>query len=224
MIPYDIVRSNRKTAAIQVRNGTVTVRAPLKMPMRDISKFIASHEKWISDNLAASIKLKRQRENFSLDYGSRLLFRGDRYPIVGREGSSAGFDDEAFFIPHGLTPAKIKPLCIRIYRMLAKSILPEMVRNFAIIMNVSPSAIKISGAKTRWGSCSSKKNVNFSWRLIMADDYIIKYVIVHELAHLYELNHSENFWTVVGLILPDYRERKKRLRAFQKRLASENWD
>ena len=224
MLKYKLIRSKRKTAAIHIRNGTVEVRVPLKMPERDIKKFIAKYEKWIADKLAASSELARRRENFTLDYGSRLLFRGDRYPIVGREGSGAGFDDEVFFIPHGLTPAKIKPLCIRIYRMLAKSILPEMVRNFAIIMNVSPSAIKISGAKTRWGSCSSKKNVNFSWRLIMADDYIIKYVIVHELAHLYELNHSENFWTVVGLILPDYRERKKRLRAFQKRLAYENWD
>ena len=90
-------------------------------------------------------------------------------------------------------------------------------------MSVTPSAVRINGAKTRWGSCSGKKSINFSWRLIMASDDVIDYVVVHELAHLLELNHSARFWAVVEKILPDCRERRKQLRELQKRLATEDW-
>ena len=87
-----------------------------------------------------------------------------------------------------------------------------------------PSAVKINGAKTRWGSCSSKKSINFSWRLIKADDDVIDYVVVHELSHITEMNHSPNFWAIVENILLDYRERKVKLKRLQKRLSMENWE
>jgi hypothetical protein len=91
-------------------------------------------------------------------------------------------------------------------------------------MSVTPIAVKINSAKTRWGSCSNKKSLNFSWRLIMADDDVIDYVVVHELAHLREMNHSPRFWAVVEAVLPDYRERKLKLRALQAKLNREDWE
>ncbi|MDR2568929.1 MAG: M48 family metallopeptidase, partial [Oscillospiraceae bacterium] len=75
-----------------------------------------------------------------------------------------------------------------------------------------------------WGSCSAKKSLNFSWRLIMADEDVIDYVVVHELAHLIEMNHSVRFWAVVERVLPDYRERQKWLRELQRKLNVEDWD
>ena len=94
----------------------------------------------------------------------------------------------------------------------------------ALVMGVAPTGIKITGAKTRWGSCSSKNSINFSWRLVMADDEIIDYVIVHELAHIKELNHSPRFWAVVEGTLPDYKSRRSRLKLLQKKLAAEDWE
>jgi len=91
-------------------------------------------------------------------------------------------------------------------------------------MNVSPASVKVNGAKSRWGSCSGKNSVNFSYLLITAADGLIDYVITHELAHTKEHNHSGRFWAIVGDALPDYKERRRALRELQKRLASEGWE
>ena len=142
--------------------------------------------------------------------------------IIKKSGKQIGFDSESFFMPPDLPPEHIKAACIQIYRLLAKRDLTERVRHFAKLMGVSPTAVKISGAKTRWGSCSSKKSINFSWRLVMAWGDVIDYVVVHELAHLVEMNHSPKFWKVVESTLPDYQERKAKLKLLQKRLSSFN--
>ena len=91
-------------------------------------------------------------------------------------------------------------------------------------MEVAPSAVGITAAKTRWGSCSARRSINFSWRLAFADDAVIDYVVVHALAHITEMNHSARFWAIVAAVLPDYRERRERLKILQRRLVAENWD
>lgn len=224
MMNYTLTRSNRRTLALYVRNGTVEVRAPLKMPKRDIDRFVASKEKWITDKLAKSNEKIAQREGFTLHYGDTLTLRGKQCPIIAKTGNRAGFDGECFYIPPGLPPENIKDACVQIYRMVAKRHLTERVHHFASQMYVQPTVVKINGAKTRWGSCSAKRSLNFSWRLIMAEDDVIDYVVVHELAHIVEMNHSERFWVVVEDALPDYRERKARLKALQHRLSGEDWD
>jgi len=99
------------------------------------------------------------------------------------------------------------------YRRRAKELLPQRVAHYAELMGVAPAGIKITGARTRWGSCSGKGNLNFSWRLMLAGEREIDYVVVHELAHLREMNHSPRFWAVVEAALPDYKERRKSLTA-----------
>jgi len=102
------------------------------------------------------------------------------------------------------------------YRARAKKHLPARVAHFAAIMGVSPTQVKINGAKTRWGSCSAQGNLNFSWRVMLADDDVIDYVVVHELAHLRQMNHSKAFWAVVAQVLPDYQLRQAKLRSLAK--------
>jgi len=194
------------------------------MPKREIDRFVASKEKWIFEKLALSMQHSAQRSNFTLTYGSFVLYRGEKYPITSRQGDCVGFDDVSFYMPPDLSSEQIKHACVQIYRLLAKRDLTKKALMFAKAMSVMPSAVKINGAKTRWGSCSSKKSVNFSWRLIMACDDVIDYVVVHELAHITELNHSDRFWSLVGKILPDYTERKASLRELQDRLCCEDWD
>jgi len=224
MTAYTLTRSNRKTIAIYIRDGVVEVRAPLQMPGRDIDKYLASKEKWIREKLALTSERQARREEFSLDYGECVIYKGRQYPIASKPGNRAGFDDEYFYMPPGLPPEEIKACCVRIYRLLAKRDLASKVLDFAKQMGVSPSNVKINGAKTRWGSCSAQKSLNFSWRLIMADDSVIDYVVVHELAHITEMNHSARFWAVVEGVLPDYRERKGKLKALQQKLSLEDWE
>jgi len=194
------------------------------MSKRDINRFVESKEKWIRARLAKSRQQAAKREAFTLDYGDKVLYRGREYPIAAREGKRAGFDGTAFLLPPNLAPEQIKAGCVKIYRALAKHDLDARTLAFAGLMGTRPSAVRINSAKTRWGSCSANKNINFSWRLIMADDDVIDYVIVHELAHLAEMNHSPRFWAVVERVLPDFSVRRKRLHELQKRLAAENWE
>ena len=220
---YTLTRSKRKSVAIYIRDGHVEVRAPLKMPKYEIDKFVASKEKWITDKLAKSSEQAQQRENFALAYGDTVTYRGKQYPITAKAGRRVGFDDESFYMPPGLPQEQIKYACVQIYRLLAKRDLIKKVTEFSKRMSVMPIAVKINAARTRWGSCSGKKSINFSWRLIMAGDDVIDYVVVHELAHITEMNHSDKFWAVVGSVLPDYKERQKRLKEMQHRLSGEDW-
>ena len=210
--------------AIHIKDGTVEVRAPMKMPKRDIDRFVASKEKWLTERLAQSQSYADQREAFTLNYGDTVAFRGTEYLLTAKIGTRAGFDGERFYLPPYLTPEQVKSTVVQIYRRLAKLHLTERVPHFAGLMDVSPTIIKINGAKTRWGSCSAKKSLNFSWRLVMADDAVIDYVVVHELAHITEMNHSARFWAVVAGILPDYKARQKRLKDLQRRLDAEEWE
>ncbi len=94
----------------------------------------------------------------------------------------------------------------------AKRIFPERTAYFAKRMGVDYGRITIREQKTRWGSCSSKGNLNFNWKLVLLDPELLDYVVVHELAHRREMNHSVAFWKVVEAELPDYRERRRRLK------------
>jgi predicted metal-dependent hydrolase len=221
---YELIRSRRRTLAIHIKNGGVEVRAPLKMPKRDIDKFIALKERWITEHLAKSRANAERREAFTLNYGDTVTFLGAEYPAAAKTGGRAGFDGERFRLPPGLMPEQVKATVVRIYRRLAKIHLAARVAHYAGLMNVSPTAVKINGAKTRWGSCSAKKSLNFSWRLVMADEALIDYVVVHELAHITEMNHSARFWAIVAGVIPDCKERRKRLKELLQRLNAEDWE
>jgi len=226
MIIYTLIRSNRKTAAIYVKNGKVEVRAPLEMKKSEIEDFLYAKMDWVRTILEKQQAQANQRESFAIDYGSRLLFRGRQYPITQRDGTRglAGFNKDEFYMPPGLSPEQIKSTCVRLYKMLAKTHISSRVAFFSTQMGVTASSVKINSAKKRWGSCSSQKSLNFSWRLIMAEDRVIDYVTVHELAHLKEMNHSSRFWALVEAILPDYRERKVKLKELHHRLCGEDWE
>lgn len=94
----------------------------------------------------------------------------------------------------------------------ARKMIPERTAYYAAVMGVTYGRITLREQKTRWGSCSSKGNLNFNWKLGLMPDQILDYVVVHELAHRIEMNHSERFWKIVEQVLPDYRERRRWLK------------
>jgi len=221
---YNLIRSKRKTIAIHItKEGQVEVRAPHKAKQKDINAFVISKRDWIEKHLKRMEEAKESRLDFTLNYGEYLRLMGRTYPIVERLGDKIGFDGQCFYLPPNLPSSLIKEMVISIYKQVAKGTLTHRTMAYARETGLMPTAIKVNSAKTRWGSCSSKKSINFSWRLIMADEKVIDYVIVHELAHLKELNHSPRFWAVVESILPDYKKRQKRLKEFQKMIAYEDW-
>jgi predicted metal-dependent hydrolase len=223
MINYSLTRSKRKTICLYVRDGAVEVRAPLNAGKADIDRFVQSKTEWIKKRLPQSAAQALEREIFTLNYGDMAVYRGKSYRIVGVPGRKSFFDD-CFCVPLNLTPEAVKAACVKIYRSLAEQIITDKVHFYSKKIGTEPTAVKINGATTRWGSCSVKRSLNFSWRLIMADDAVIDYVVVHELAHIVEMNHSPKFWAMVAGVLPDYKERQKCLKELQRRLNAENWE
>ena len=222
---YQLIRSHRQSIAIYItKEATLEVRAPKNVSQAEIDRVVASKQDWINKHLPRVKENLANKEAFTLDYNQKVLLQGKEYPIRAQAGEFAGFDGEQFYLPPHLSAAEIKGIMIKLYKKIAKEKLTNRTRQLAKAMAVAPSAIKINSARRRWGTCSNKGSINFSWRLIMADDEVIDYIIVHELAHIKELNHSHKFWRIVEEVLPDYRVRLTKLRNFEKRLASENWD
>ena len=105
---------------------------------------------------------------------------------------------------------------IKAYKVMASAYLTERSEYFAKQMGVRYKQLKINSANTRWGSCNSKGEINFTYRLILAPKELVDYVVVHELAHLKEMNHSKKFWSVVSHVLPDYKQKQKLLNDWQR--------
>ncbi len=225
MMEYILIRSKRRTIALHItKDLKLQVRAPLKASKADIDRFVMSNLDWINRHLVVMGQQLSNKAEFELQYHDKVILQGREYPITARDGNQAGFDGDSFFLPPDLQQYEIKQAIIQVYRLVAKRLLTNKVIDYSKQMGLMPTAVKINGAKTRWGSCSSRNSINFSWRLVMADNEVIDYVVVHELAHIREHNHSERFWRVVESVFPDFKSRQKKLKELQKRLANEDWD
>lgn len=98
------------------------------------------------------------------------------------------------------------------YRETAKEYFPKRAAYYAALLGVSYDRIRIAGQKTRWGSCSSNKTLSFNWKLMLAPPKVLDYVVVHEICHLREMNHSPRFWALVESLMPDYKQQRKWLK------------
>lgn len=227
MRKYTITRSNRKTIAIKInKDSSLEVKAPVNLPKDKIDEFVNSKEKWIakhSERIFNNYFLKKQ---FKLNFGDFVLVRGQNNQIKPFNSKIAIYnkDKKIFFIPKTAEKNQIKAILIELYKKIAHNHINKRVNYFKNKMDVKPIKIGITSAKTRWGSCSGKNSVNFSWKLIMADDKTIDYVIIHELAHIKQHNHSKKFWNIVESIMPNYSEQKKKLKILGEKLNKENWE
>ena len=175
-----IIRSNRKMLAIQINPDlSVTVRAPIYAPQRDIERILREKEGWIQKHIE---KIREQEAKKKETQGES----------VEREY---------------LTNEEIKKLADK-----ALQHIPKRVSYYAKQIGVTYEKITIRNQKTRWGSCSSKGNLNFNCLLMLTPPEVIDYVVVHELCHRKEMNHSEAFWAEVEKILPYYKEQVKWLK------------
>ncbi|MGN1089385.1 MAG: M48 family metallopeptidase [Huintestinicola sp.] len=212
---YELIRSSRKTLAITVdKNGKLIVRAPMKMPQETIDSFVNEKAQWIKKHTDAA-------EQHSYDRSSRLAVPPEALPFLGgmcpvKNITPYGYIDGCFNLPPDTSLEELIPYLRRLYAAVAKEALVSRTRLLADRMGVQISDIKINSARTRWGSCSSQKVINLSWKLLAADPKLIDYVIVHELCHTIHMNHSPAFWEMVGSVIPDYKERRQELKSVQK--------
>ena len=223
MIPYTVKRSRRKTCTLQIlSDGTVEVRAPMTFPNRVIQAFIAEKTPWIIAHQERMIHRREKRAAWDpLTDGLPLL--GEIHSVRTAPQSEVSFDGSRFTLPEGPWAEVQRPAVERFYRQLARHTLLPRLEEWAARMGESPSAKHITGAKTRWGSCSGRNSINLSWRLMLVPPACVDYVLVHELCHLSHHDHSPAFWQAVGRVLPDWSARRDLLRQWERRLADQDW-
>jgi len=210
-----IIRSKRRTLSIEVHpQGEVIVRAPIRATKKDIHDFITDKLHWINKTL---LRFKKRSVTVTEKHfisGEGFLFLGQSYVLqIIDENHSPFVFDEGFIITTAAQP-RANVLLTNWYKEKAHELFHERLTYFAPLLGVNYQRMRLSSASKRWGSCSMRGNINLNWRLIMAPISIIDYVIVHELAHLREMNHSPRFWQLVSVILPDYAQSRAWLREF----------
>jgi hypothetical protein len=208
-----LVRSRRKSIAIFVRpDGTVEVRAPLEIPEASIRAFVEKHADWVRKHQKRAQKYappppKRYEER------EKFLFLGREYPlqIVPRQRTALTFDGQAFRLARSALP-RAEEAFTRWYKAQAALVLSLRLSVLAKQHGFKYEKVRITSARTRWGSCSAKGTLSFTWRLVMAPPEVVDYVIVHELAHTKVANHSKEFWALVETIMPGHKAYRAWLR------------
>ena len=207
-----LVRSKRKTIALIIeRDGSFTVRAPMRATHSAIATFIKQKEDWIT-RTREKIKSTRPTQKKEYADGEKFMLLGSFFDLklVTPQRPSLRFDKG--FTLSRTAQIKGEVIFTRWYKARALEVISERVKQYSQQYDFVPRQVKISSAKTRWGSCSSNGTLNFTWRLVMAPLEVIDYVVVHELAHLRVKNHSSKFWKVVESIYPEYKKQRKWLR------------
>jgi predicted metal-dependent hydrolase len=205
-----IIRSRRKTYSLEVtRKGELLVRAPLFMTDRQIEKIVLEKSDWIVQKMELVRRRQSEAPLHTFLDGDIFPFLGENYPLVIKScQKSALFLADHTFVLDSRYLQSAKNLFESWYRNHARIHFSARISELAPRLNVQPKVLRISGARTRWGSCSTRGTVSLSWRLIMAPHTIIDYVIIHEMIHLRHPNHSAQFWAEVEKHYPDHKAAK----------------
>jgi predicted metal-dependent hydrolase len=209
-----IIHSKRRTIAVVIEHdGSVTVRAPLRISAKAIQDFVEKHAGWL-EKKQAEMNSKVPEPIKQYQPGENFLFLGREYSldIVQGQHKKLILDDHFKLAASARENAEL--VFQNWYRKQALQIITERVKYFADQYQFHFARIRITSARTRWGSCSSKGTLSFSWRLILTPMETIDYVVIHELAHTVHQNHSKRFWALVEKIMPDYKDLRKRLRLY----------
>ena len=225
-ISYVVKRSPRaRYARLEVSNGTgLTVVIPKSYELAQVPKFIKEKRRWILDKLAKFGKTRLPSAQKELKSGDVVPYLGQNVEVVTqidhRKTDSVYLDGNRLMVSLGSKGSRLSSLLECWYRQKAEELFRDKVGRLCSMLGVNHSRLSIRGAKTRWGSCSHKGNLNFNWKLMMVPESVIDYVIIHELAHLKEMNHSRKFWNLVAEQCPQWRKHRKWLKDHEAELAT----
>lgn len=200
--PDFIERSNRKTLSLAVmKDGNVVVKAPINVKDEVIMNFVEDKQNWIKEKLFIVNQTKTKFDDVC-KYQKFLLY-GNKYSLVLADVKKIETNEHFEIVfPKKIEQDKILKTLKIWYKKVAKQILSDRLAFMESRLKLKSSLLKIGDSKGRWGSCNSKGTICFNWRVIMLPPNLIDYVIVHELCHLVEMNHSKNFWKLVEKFLP----------------------
>jgi len=212
LIDLDIIYRKRKTMELRIESPTkILVVAPTGLPKDYILEKVQERKAWILKKLKlisehAQVQELTIADGIMLSYlGQQHLLKIEQEPLVTKP--CVVLSQSGFIIKTTTIEQEALKLALRTwYQAEAMSVIAERVKIYGAEIGKFPLKLKLSNAKKRWGSCSSKGTVLVNWRMIMAPIEAMDYVIIHELCHLRQMNHSKEFWNLVAQLMPDYKK------------------
>ncbi|NOU00658.1 MAG: M48 family metallopeptidase [Gallionella sp.] len=216
-IIYTLKRSSkRRSIGLRIDHRGLTVSMPLRASEKWLDTVLQEKAQWVVEKLdgwqARAPDEVQWINGESLDYlGEQLTLRVE----ISLFSAPAQLRKNELwvFVRNGNEPKKIEQAVTRWYQQEALPLLKQRVDHYAPLLNVSPRTVKLSNAKTQWGCCTARGTVHLNLQLIKLPLHLIDYVVVHELAHLREMNHSAAFWQEVESVCPDYLLRRAELKS-----------
>lgn len=214
---YTLIQSVRSTIRLSVNeSGEVRVYAPKAMRLRDVDAFVSAHRADV-EQMEGRVRQRQQlfEAGHPLADGEKLLVQGREVTLRVRPSNvrRARLDGDELILESPQTDrASLRALIRHALSVEEVALIRGLIAVHAPALGVSPGRIAIREQKSRWGSCSSRGNLNFNWKLMLAPPEALEYVVVHELCHLIEFNHSARFWRLVESRMPEYEGAKKWLK------------
>jgi predicted metal-dependent hydrolase len=205
-----VKKKNFRSLSITVeRDGTIVIKAPLTVPDNEIKQFIEENHSFIERVIE---KYKRYGVFKEYRNGERFLYLGNEYELKIVEGQVEPLilKDKFYLSSKALNHAR--DVFLAWYKKQANKVITDRVKYYASLGGHTYNKVSVKDLQKIWGSCSRNGNLSFNWRIIMAPLDVIDYVVVHELSHLREFNHSRKFWAEVEKFIPDYNDKELWLR------------
>ncbi len=213
VVPDKIIRSHRRSMSLVISDkGELVVRAPMRLSYEKIYDFIKEKEKWITTK-QKEIENKNLINKDVITY-KYILFLGSKYKISFIDGlKKIELTDKEILVPLSFSDSLILKLK-QWFLKHAKKILSERLEYLAEVMQIDYASITINNCKTRWGTCDSNRNIKLNFRLIMLPHKVLDYVLIHELSHVLQMNHSKEFYKIISTIMPSYKLATKKLKEY----------
>lgn len=212
-VQYILHRSHgRRRISLSVDERGLRVGAPLRASLREIESVLHDHARWVIRKLADWRDRRPPARRWTS--GETLAYRGLPLTLEVAHGASQVVLADTRLQVHApdTSAAAVAALALHWLRARALEHFHLRTEHFRPRVTLEPVGIKLSNARSRWGSCHASGRISLNWRLIHLPQHLIDYVVVHELAHLREMNHSPRFWAVVGGVIPDYAARRREIR------------
>jgi len=211
-----IYQKNRKTIQVKILTSShLQITAPNKFPNATIEKILHEKSNWIVKQILHLSNTMANPINKSITHGATVLYLGEPHILVFTTNHDSrptvDLQDDQIIIdmpPTAQTIVLAESLLKQWYLTNAHKILFEKTSLWATKIMVQPQHITLKDQKTRWGSCSSRGNLNYNWRIVMAPPEVIDYLVIHELCHLRVPNHSSLFWQEVLKFSPDFKRHR----------------
>lgn len=202
-------KGHRSLSITVERDGTIVIKAPIIVPDEEIKQFIEKNRSFVERVIE---KYKKYGVFKEYKDGVRFLYLGNEYElkIVDRQVDPLVLKDRFYLSSKALSQAR--DVFLAWYKKQASKVIIERVKYYASLGGHTYNKVSVKDLQKIWGSCSSGRNLSFNWRIIMAPLDVIDYVVVHELSHLKEFNHSQRFWNQVAMLMHDYEEKDMWLR------------